>query len=256
MKNHIWQIALAVALAFFAAGVVGMFVEAIFHQSHAFGVFFWTAIFGLVASLISIFHSQIYEVYKRLKMRILIVWNVVTRIKRCSEFLNLNNKQLKNPEKWLYPIIEIIDLDRQGSTRNDNDVYVKFQIDSSLLFPINEFYVFVKLCLAPDNCHSNESEWYEVKQPEHYPPIAQLERHRFSEERIHLIGETNGEKVLLEWIQAFKNDIGNGKWNPLLAMLAIGIKFKKDDRPIPVDLNILRGNGTRYMAPMSNYRGD
>jgi len=72
-------------------------------------------------------------------------------------------------------------------------------------------------------------------------------RYGFSD-TVHLVGETVGEKVLLKWIQDFRER------KPMLTMLEVGIKSKKDDKPITADLNLLKGNGTHYIAPMNNYR--
>ena len=225
MKRHIWAIILAVGLAFFAAGVAGMVIEAVFHPTQPFWICFWVAIFGLIVSLISIFHSQIYEFYMHLKAKTLIIWKGFTHLKQSGELLILKDCQQKNPEKWLYPVIGYIDLNRQGVGHDDNDVYVSFKIDSHLLHPIKEFYVFVKLCLAPDDNYSSEaaeSAWYEVTKPEKYAPIGCLERYGFSDFIVPLMGQTDDEKRLLKWMQDFRE----GK--PLLAMLKVGINFKKD----------------------------
>lgn len=232
-----------------------MFVEAIVHPQQPFWVFFWMAIFGLVVSLISIFHSQLYDFIRHLKAKTVLIWNVITHMNNCSRFLGLEQEQLKNPEKWLYPVVEYVDLNRQGLAHDDSDVYVRFQIDSHLLHPINEFYVFVKLYLAitatsTTTTQEAESDWYEIIKPEHYAPIGCLERYRFGDNKVHLLGRTGGEKALLGWMQDFR------KGKPMLAVLKIGMKFKKDDSPIPVDVKMLQGNGPRYIVPMNDYRGD
>jgi hypothetical protein len=176
------------------------------------------------------------------------MWKVLIHPKKASDLLALVNKQIKSPSEYLLPVIEYIDLNRQGSAHNDNDVYVRFQIDSHLLFPVTEFYVFVKLYLAPDTVSSSESDWYEIEKPERYAPIGILERYPFGERIVHLKGETFGEKTLLEWMQDFR------KGKPLLAMFKIGIKFKKDDKPIPDFPQELQGGGPRYIAPINDYR--
>lgn len=208
---------------------------------------------GIISLILGLTWKYVVKCSKWLQSTIKVVFQVITRIEEANSYLVLKDDQKKNPEKWLYLVIEYIDLNRQGSAHDDNDVYVGFQIDSHLLFPVSDFYVFQKLCLkVPKTIYSSESEWYEIEQPQHYAPIMQLERHRFSEQTIHLLGKTDGEKALLDWMKDFRDPTKN---KPLLAMLEIGVKFKKDDKPIPIDLNVLEGKVSRYIAPMNDYRG-
>lgn len=247
MKDHVWAIILAVGAAFFAAGVVGMVVEAIFHPTQPFWISFLVFVLGLIMMLVSIFHSQIYKAYKKLKSKVLLIWNVTTRMKESDEFLKLKDQQRERPEQWLYPVVQYIDLNRQGSAHNDNDVYVRFQIDSHLLFEIKEFYIFGKLCFAiQETSLQSESDWYEIKMTGN-APIRRLARASFSD-AIHLMGESAQEQTLLKWMQDFRE----GK--PLLAMVKIGVKFNKDDKLITENLKVLEGNGTRYIVPMNDYR--
>ncbi len=201
------------------------------HQVRIVGIFI------LIAACIPLF----FFAYKHLKSKVLLVWNVIAHMKEANELLTLKGAQLQNPKYWLYPVIETIDLNnRQGAVYNGNAVYVKFQINSHLLFPINEFYVFVKLCLAVPPLEQ-ASNWYEIMKPEHYAPWGRLE-YEFFEYVVHLVGETNEERTLLEWIQDFRRS--NKR---LLTTLQIGIKFKKDDTPI-----VLEGKGAPYIALYHN----
>ena len=74
--------------------------------------------------------------WRRIKAIVIAVFKVVTRIKESNTLLTLKDEQQKHPEKWLYLVILRVDL---GTGHDANDIYIKFQIDSHLLFPINEF---------------------------------------------------------------------------------------------------------------------
>ena len=161
-----------------------------------------------------------------------------------GKLLTLKAEQQEHTEKWLHPVIDYVDLNRQGSDHNNNDVYVRFQIDSHLLNAIKDYYVFTKVCLSLPNGKENESSWYQIEEPENHEAIHPLARRDFSERKIRLLGETPNEKSLLEWMHDFRG----GK--PLLAMLKVGLMFKKEDKPNPILLE-----GSHWIAPMNDYRG-
>ncbi len=197
-----------VGLAFLVAGVLGMVIDAIIKHSlptlpKEFWIFFVAFGLGIVLLFLSHFWNQIFTSWERFKVKYLLIKETYTRRLESIELLRFKDDQQKHPEKWLYPVINIIDLNVQGLVVND--VYVRFQIDSHLLFEIKEFYVFARLCLAPDCVHSNESEWYEIKKPENYAPIGRLVRYDFSD-IIHLVGEIVGEMDLQDWLNYFRNE--------------------------------------------------
>ena len=238
MREHIWGTVLAVGLAFFAAGVFGMIDEPITHASH-FWLFFSSAIFGFTVALISIFHNRIINFSKQVKAECLFILRVITRVKEAGKFLAINDEQQRSPEKWLYPVVQYIDLNRQGLSKNE--AVVRFDIDSALFYPIDEYYVSIKLCLK-DTTTFQEKEsanWHEIKP---YPPIRPLERHHFCES-IVCFGEGKDNTLLEEMMERFRNGY------PILAMLKIGVNFKKEDKPIFLE-------GSRWIMPINNYRGD
>ncbi len=240
-EKNFWDIGIGLVIT---AGV-GMFIDFLTKRipSTEFWILLVSLIIGVVSMLISHYWLQLTTFLRRINSRYILTKEVLTRKSEAWQLLNLKDEQAKNYIKWLYPVMEYIDLNRQGSAHNDNDVYIKFQVDSHLLFPVNEFYIFVKLCLAvPSTNKENDSEWYEIKKPENYAPIGRLGRYIFSN-KIHLEGKTDKEKVLLTWMRDFR------KGTPILAMLKIGLTFKQDDNPI-----ILEGGGARYIAPMNDYR--
>ena len=199
---------------------------------------------GIITLILGLCWKYVVACAKWLKSKTTLILRIIIRRKEADKYLTINDEQRKNPEKWLYPVIEYVDLNRQGLGAKDGDVFVKFQIDSHLLFPIEEFDVFVKLCLAPDTIQRNDSNWYEIKETEHLAPIGHLERYGLSD-KVHLVGETHEEKVLLEWMEDFRKES-----KPLLAMLKIGMAFKEEDKKNPTLLE-----GSHWIAPMNNYRG-
>ena len=210
-------------------------------------IFGWVlVVIGILSLIFGLTWKRVYKYSGLLMKSIKSIFRIIIHPKISNELLNLMEIQKLNPENWLNPVIEYIDLNRQGTDYNNNDVYIKFQIDNHLLNQINECYTFVKLYLAiPDSSRSTESNWYEVKT---YLPITRLERHNFTSYPIRIKGETSEEKTLLDWMKDFRN----GK--PLLANLKIGVKFRKDDKPIDVDLKVLKTNGIRFMMPANDYR--
>ena len=216
--------------------------------------------------IVFIFWFQILKSFKGMASATKVFFRVNFRIGGYGKVLHLKDAQQKHPEKWLYPVIEYIDLNRQGVGHDDNDVYVKFKIDSALLFsiPISEYCVSVQLWLKIASGKEKESGWYEILP---FEPIRELQRNpignkydRWKNEYtdadwdkcvdkgvIHL-GLTSQakerNKLLLEWMGNFRKT--NSK--KVLAMLKIRIKFKLNN-----SLQVLEGS--RYIAPMNDYRG-
>lgn len=207
----------------------------------------WILIPALLG-LLAVFAWHFFNVgllLKAISKIIRVSWKGITHLKKSGELLTLIDRQQKNRAEWLYPVVEMIDLNRQGSAHDDNDVYVTFQIDSHLLFEVKEFYVFATLCLKPDAIHENQSKWYEIKKPANYAPIGQLARYGFSD-AIHLTGESDQEKCLLKWMEEFR--VGK----PLLSMLKIGVNFRMKENTSNPDFVL---EGSRWIAPVNNYRG-
>ncbi len=199
---------------------------------------------GVVSLILGFAWHRVVTVWKWFQVKTRMAFRVTKGIKEANKLLTTREVQQKSPEKWLHPVIEYIDLNRQGSANDDRDVYVRFQIDSHLLFDIPEFYVYARLNLSvPETVLTNESAWYELEMQKRYPPMNSLSRYPFSGV-IHLRGDSDQEKQLLKWMAEFRD----GK--RLLAMLVIGIAFKKRQQFIP-----LEGNGPSHIAPMNDYRG-
>lgn len=213
----------------------------------------WTLMgLGVIAIIVGIKWNWATRQWRRVKTIYTITLRISTKIKEANRLLLVKEQQQKNPVKWLYPVIDHIDLNRQGGDSTENDAFVRFKIDSHLLYPISEYYVFVKLCLR-DESQSDFPETasidrYEIEQGEHYEPIRQLECHHFAEKRMHFEAKTDEGKAkdsaLLKMMENFRNG------HRVLAMLKIEIALKKETKDNPILLE-----GSCWIAPMNNYRG-
>lgn len=183
-------------------------------------------------------------------------------LNKSGKLLKLQSKQKKNPEKWLYPVIEYIDLNRQGSAHDDNDVYIKFKIDSSLLMQIDDYSIFVKLRLSLKS-QEPESGWYEIVPSE---SIRTLERNsignkcgkynkgygnfdysQYIDGNIIHLGLTKEalekNNALIGLMEKFRNS------EKVLAMLKVGIVFSGGEKDNPIVLD-----GSQWIAPANDYR--
>ena len=235
MKKTIWDN----GIGFLLGGGLAMAIS-IQQGLSPFWIGFIAVIVGIICMVIShYYYDKIGAISRRQVSEFTLILGVFNKRKEARELLNLKDNQRQNPEQWLYPVIEYIDLNRQGNIKVD--AVVKFQIDSHLLFPINEFYVFVKLCLYDTATYqeADSEDWHEIEQPEHYASINKLERHGFGSALLNF-----RESVLLEMIEKFRNG------EKINAMLKIGVALKKEDKDNPIVLE-----GSRWIAPMNDYRG-
>jgi hypothetical protein len=78
-----------------------------------------------LAGIVYIFWPQIQKCFNWLKSKIGSITNVLTKIFEADKFLRLKAEQQKNPAKFLFPVIDLIDINRQGGDVTKNDVFVR-----------------------------------------------------------------------------------------------------------------------------------
>lgn len=210
-------------------------------------------LFGLIAVvggiawvLVGHFWERIANLCRRLAKRCVSARMVLGQMPEAEDLLGLKETHRKNPIAGLYPVIERIDLNRKGSAHDDKDIYVKFQIDSHLLHPIHEFYVFIQLSLSVPLMNKQvDLGWYDISYPNGHASIGLLERCSFGEQKIRLTGETQEEQVFLNWMDGFRKNN-----DPLYARAQIGVGLNKEEHPNPIMLK-----GSEWLIPANDYRG-
>lgn len=120
---------------------------------------------GVVSLILGFTWKYVVKGSKWFKVKVILITRVLTRMKEADSYLNLKDEQQKSPKEWLYLVVQYIDLNRQGSGHDDNDVYVNFQIGSGLLYPISEceYCLFARLNFAIQYTSNQvQSGWYRI----------------------------------------------------------------------------------------------
>jgi hypothetical protein len=213
----------AIALALIAAAVTVM-LSIIFHLPAIWLVIALLSA-GIIVFLFTYFWNQIFHYLKKTSVDVKSFLRIIFRITEFIELLQLKDRQQKNPEKWLYPVIQYIDLNRQNSAYGD--IYVGFHIDSGLLYPIKEYWLSVKLYLAVDSTNRSQSSgWVKIdpmtpiqplksngvgnKYSQYDDTYKKLDWGEYLDGYCIHLGLTNKDKgknaSLLKWIEEFKKE--------------------------------------------------
>lgn len=107
----------------------------------------------------------------------LVFWIPYKLQEESSELLKSKREQFGEEHKWLYPVVERIDLEK-GKSQSNNQIAIKFSIDSGLVSDFRPARMWITPIL--DGWETNEPEYEFIDTPN----FLWGKRHNFSTERI------------------------------------------------------------------------
>ncbi|HEY41184.1 MAG TPA: hypothetical protein G4O18_04920 [Dehalococcoidia bacterium] len=87
------------------------------------------------------------------------------RVYKLANIEELKQSQLGNEEKWLYLVVERIELGRRTSSHPEREIIIKFQFDSGLVYDFRPSAMWVSPIL--DSCDAPEPQ-LEIREPPNF----------------------------------------------------------------------------------------